>query len=379
MNHIHRQGIIHRDIKLENIFLSKDKSVAVIGDFGLSNFFTPASQLKTRCGSAEYAAPELLDKTKNYDKSIDIWSSGVVLFAMLTGQLPFNAEDNKNKVSVLFDQIRLGLTERHLNLLNSLSVELNSLLCQVLCVDVTKRLTVAQIMSHSWFNDVQCPAEDQVSDLNLEQQMEVAKLVQQKLKLSQWSPEQVLAYVMSARGKYGKTAGCYNLLARDLVANTNKLVPVIKPATFGATVSVTKPSSVKASTVPNSITVKTAKVPATSGAEPSSGKMDVSQPETDKRSENERSGQSFWQTGQGQAAVFALSQLKQAQSSKKESPKPVDNKKLSSARQELVVKPFFKPDKLNHWRRSIKPAPGNKRLGRLKRVDTGTSNSNLYC
>ena len=52
LNHIHSRGVIHRDIKLENIFLNHDKSVAVIGNFSLSNFWTHSANLKTRCGSA---------------------------------------------------------------------------------------------------------------------------------------------------------------------------------------------------------------------------------------------------------------------------------------------------------------------------------------
>jgi len=55
LNYIHKQGIIHRDIKLENIFLTHDKKVAVIGDFGLSNFWNAKAHLRTRCGSADRA------------------------------------------------------------------------------------------------------------------------------------------------------------------------------------------------------------------------------------------------------------------------------------------------------------------------------------
>ena len=57
------KGIVHRDLKLENLLLSKDLSNLVIADFGLSNFWSQGNVLNTYCGSPEYAAPELFDKT----------------------------------------------------------------------------------------------------------------------------------------------------------------------------------------------------------------------------------------------------------------------------------------------------------------------------
>ena len=235
LHHIHQNNVIHRDIKLENVFLNQDRSKVVIGDFGLSNLWSPGGNLKTRPGSAEYAAPELLDKRQQYGPSIDIWSSGVVLFAMVTGQLPFNAEESKGKVTKpkLFDQIKLGLGEDHTRILDSLpaSAEVRMLLNKVLTVEVSQRVTMPQALCDAWFQDIDPFEVEAKSDLGLTQQLEVAKMVKGKLKLLQWSPEQILSYVKSAKGKFGKTAGCYNLIARDLrVKAPVKPKIVLKPS-----------------------------------------------------------------------------------------------------------------------------------------------------
>jgi len=366
LNHIHSRGVIHRDIKLENIFLNHDKSVAVIGDFGLSNFWTPSANLKTRCGSAEYAAPELLDRKQNYTPAIDIWSSGVVLFAMLTGQLPFNAEESCNKVTKLYEQIRNGLSEINFNLLNSVSIEAKKLLCNILTVDVSKRITMPQIKFHSWFADEDFSEDSSFPDLTLDMQMEVAKSVQTKLKLDQWNPTQVLAYVMSSKGRFGKTAGCFNLLAREAQRNLQESKAIVKPpmlkaAMFNSNQSLEKPVIDEASQGSSRMSQKVPK------------KFIVHQ--EDPREES-RHPKSFWETGQGRAAVFALSQLRSEQVvAKEESSNPITlmphpPPSTSQKRKEMVVRPFFKPEKMNQWRRSIRPVSGQQRFGRLKRVDT---------
>ena len=231
LQHIHQRGVVHRDIKLENVFLNHDRSRAVIGDFGLSNLWSPGGVLKTRCGSAEYAAPELLDRKQIYGPAIDIWSSGVVLYAMVTGELPFTTFTGN--VTKLFDQISLGLCQDHHKKLHSVSAstEVKILLHRILKVDVSKRITIPLAIQDPWFLELDT-MEATPSDLSLRQQLEVAKLVKDKLKLLKWTPEQILTYVKSAKGKYGKTAGCFSLLTRDVLAKADVAVDtqnILKP------------------------------------------------------------------------------------------------------------------------------------------------------
>ena len=224
LSYIHSKGIIHRDIKLDNVFLSQDKTVVSIGDFGLSNFWSPVSNLQTRCGSAEYAAPELFNKEESYDLAIDVWSLGVLLYTMLCGQFPFQVKGGHNDLKELINVIRNGLTEKHIKYLSHLSPECKLLLSQLLMVERSSRISLEEVNYHSWFFGVDELKKERASvvQLSLENQMMVAKKVKEKLKLNHLSEEKILSYVMSRKGRFGKTAGCFNLLAKEMIKKINE-------------------------------------------------------------------------------------------------------------------------------------------------------------
>ncbi len=90
IEYIHLIKVVHRDLKPENILLDKDFNIKLI-DFGLSNIYMSNEKLQTACGSPCYAAPEMILGEKYQAHKVDIWSSGVVLYTMLTGKLPFNS------------------------------------------------------------------------------------------------------------------------------------------------------------------------------------------------------------------------------------------------------------------------------------------------
>ena len=96
----HRLKIVHRDLKPENVLLDDDLNVK-IADFGLSNEISDGDFLTTSCGSPNYAAPEVIRGGVYAGPEIDVWSSGVILFVMLCGRLPFEDDD----VQALFSKI----------------------------------------------------------------------------------------------------------------------------------------------------------------------------------------------------------------------------------------------------------------------------------
>ena len=95
LNHIHGVNVAHRDLKPENLLLDYDKGIKIV-DFGLSNTYKSGELLKTACGSPCYAAPEMIAGKKYHGTSVDIWSCGVILFALICGYLPFEDPNTSN-------------------------------------------------------------------------------------------------------------------------------------------------------------------------------------------------------------------------------------------------------------------------------------------
>jgi len=106
--------------------------------------------MKTHCGSAEYAAPELFRRDPHYGPSIDIWSFGIMLYGMLTGVLPFNADKSKDQVS-LIPKINKGLgTEQHKDDMKHLTFFARSLIKKCLAYDPSTRITADKILNEPW-------------------------------------------------------------------------------------------------------------------------------------------------------------------------------------------------------------------------------------
>ena len=144
LEYIHSLGIVHRDLKPENLLLTKDHLLKII-DFGLSNYFVDGQEelLSTPCGSPCYASPEMVSGKKYNGIKIDIWATGIILFAMLCGYLPFENKDNE----ILFDQI----LECKVEFPDYLSDESKDLISKILVVDPETRIDISGIKKHSFY------------------------------------------------------------------------------------------------------------------------------------------------------------------------------------------------------------------------------------
>ncbi|KAJ6470060.1 hypothetical protein C8R47DRAFT_989081 [Mycena vitilis] len=138
LNYAHTFSIIHRDLKPENILIaSLSPPLIKIADWGMAAFAPPLLQLETSCGSPHYASPEIVNGERYQGTATDIWSCGVILYALLTGRLPF---DDKN-VKVLLSKVKCGKFEMP-DWLDPFSIDL---LSRMLVVDVSCRITANRL------------------------------------------------------------------------------------------------------------------------------------------------------------------------------------------------------------------------------------------
>ena len=143
IEYLNTMGISHRDIKPENILLNKDKTNIKVIDFGLSNYCHGKTLLHSSCGSPCYASPEMLSGEPYQGITTDLWSSGIVLYSMLVGSLPFDEQE----LQKLYEQIKIG----KFYLPSTLSLEAIDFLKKILMVDPKKRVGLNEIKNHSWF------------------------------------------------------------------------------------------------------------------------------------------------------------------------------------------------------------------------------------
>ncbi|KAL4809541.1 hypothetical protein BDV18DRAFT_132280 [Aspergillus unguis] len=143
LDYCHRNSIVHRDLKIENILISKNGDIKII-DFGLSNLFSPRSLLKTFCGSLYFAAPELLQARQYTGPEVDVWSFGIVLYVLVCGKVPFDDQS----MPKLHAKIKQGVFEYP----PGLTAECRHIISRMLVTDPKQRATLTDIMNHPWMN-----------------------------------------------------------------------------------------------------------------------------------------------------------------------------------------------------------------------------------
>ena len=140
LEYLHSLGICHRDLKPENILLDEQFNVK-IADFGFARF-VKSNVAETSCGSPHYAAPEVI-KGDPYDgKAADVWSCGVILYALLAGYLPFDDVNVRN----LLNKVKRGYYQ-----MPQFSPPVKDLISRMLTLDPASRITIAQIKAHPCF------------------------------------------------------------------------------------------------------------------------------------------------------------------------------------------------------------------------------------
>ncbi|XP_019554258.3 uncharacterized protein LOC109423725 isoform X2 [Aedes albopictus] len=141
VDYCHSKGIVHRDLKAENVLLDNEMNVK-LADFGFSNTFSEGTPLRTWCGSPPYAAPEVFQGVEYDGPKSDIWSLGVVLYVLVCGALPFDG-------ATLHD-LRSVVVAGKFRIPFFMSQECEHLIRHMLVVEPEKRYTLKQIANHKW-------------------------------------------------------------------------------------------------------------------------------------------------------------------------------------------------------------------------------------
>lgn len=145
----HSMKLVHRDLKPENIILEGNnlENIKLI-DFGTANIISPNQKFKERLGTAYYIAPEVLKK--NYDEKCDLWSIGVIMYILLTGEPPFNGENDEE----ILKNVKTGIVNFSSPIFSEISNEAKDLLKKLLERIPSKRISAVCALEHPWIKNL---------------------------------------------------------------------------------------------------------------------------------------------------------------------------------------------------------------------------------
>uniref|UniRef100_A0A671LC87 Ribosomal protein S6 kinase n=1 Tax=Sinocyclocheilus anshuiensis TaxID=1608454 RepID=A0A671LC87_9TELE len=158
VSHMHDVGVVHRDLKPENLLFTDDteNSEIKVIDFGFARLKPPDNQLlKTPCFTLQYAAPEIL-KYDGYDESCDLWSLGVILYTMLSGQVPFQCHGKSlmhTSAEEIMRKIKQGDFSFEGEAWRNVSNQAKDLIQELLTVDPDKRIKMCGLRYNAWLQD----------------------------------------------------------------------------------------------------------------------------------------------------------------------------------------------------------------------------------
>ncbi|XP_078348803.1 serine/threonine-protein kinase BRSK2-like [Oculina patagonica] len=155
----HKHCVCHRDLKPENLLLDKKMNIKV-ADFGMASLQVgDNAMLETSCGSPHYACPEVIRGEKYDGRKADVWSCGVILYALLVGALPFDDENLRN----LLKLVKRG----HFSIPVFIPTDVQEMIRGMITVDPEKRITMEEVKKHSFLNSFkeELPVEPHVVDI----------------------------------------------------------------------------------------------------------------------------------------------------------------------------------------------------------------------
>ncbi|ESO94184.1 hypothetical protein LOTGIDRAFT_51876, partial [Lottia gigantea] len=162
LKHLHSKSIVHCDLKPENVLLTTETAFPQVKlcDFGFARIIGEKSFRRSVVGTPAYLAPEVL-KRKGYNRSLDMWSVGVVIYVSLSGTFPFNEDEE------ISDQIQNAAFMYPPNPWKEISQEAIDLITNLLQVKMRKRFTVDKSLSHVFLQDYQCWCDLRILETNV--------------------------------------------------------------------------------------------------------------------------------------------------------------------------------------------------------------------
>jgi len=146
VDYLHSLNIVHRDLKCENILLDIENNIK-LSDFGFSRFQHPDQMSRTYCGSAAYAAPEVLQGIPYHGTAYDVWSLGVVLYIMVCGSMPYDDSDVKKMIRYQLER-KVGFSKS-----KKISDDAKHLIHGILEANIELRFKISDIKQSAWLHN----------------------------------------------------------------------------------------------------------------------------------------------------------------------------------------------------------------------------------